>query len=132
MKLPFEKRQEIDNPVPLFRELLEGEVKEYRYDLRATEWFDEETYDLTDALWQEFTRDFQVIVNKLSLAIRKPDFNGSYEEKGYPEELEWAPHLAYWLYNDRALFVICDWQDKETPMVLGLGMKPLSYFTPSE
>lgn len=130
IKLPFERRDEIENPVPFFQKLLTGSEEGYRHDLRATEWFDEKTLDEAGQLWEEFRRDFNSLVKKLSKAIREPDFNGSNEDRGYPDELEWAPHLAYWLFDDRAVFVICEWQDKETPMILGLGVKPRREFTP--
>lgn len=129
-QLPVFRKEDIADPASLFQILLNGSVEEIRHHLRVTEWFDDETVEQAEPLFEEFLQDYEQILAKLSAAFRAPDFNGSYEDEGYPEQLESVAYLAYWLFEDRAIYLICDQQDQETPIALALGMASRGEFTP--
>ena len=130
--LPIERRNEIDNPITLFERFLKEPPESATYHLRVTEWFDEDNINQADAVWKAFLIDYETVISKISSVAGPPHFQGSYEDKGYPEELDWAPYLTYWLYDDRAIFVMCDQSDRETPIVLSIGLKARAEFTPRE
>jgi hypothetical protein len=95
------------------------------YDLRVTDWLDDEQRNTTETqeLWANFLSQYQETVQAISMAWGEPQFDGSYEDTGFPSWHHWVARLAYWQRGDAIAYVECDQQDSEAPMILSIGVK---------
>jgi hypothetical protein len=93
--------------------------------LQETDWFDDEQQNTpeTQALWTDFLRQYHEIVQEITLAWGEPQFEGNWEDAGFPSWHHWVAHLAYWQRGEAMAYVECDQQDSETPMTLSIGAK---------
>jgi hypothetical protein len=109
----------------IFEQLLREAPGCEPYYIRATGWFDDEAQNTPEsqALWDGFVREYQELVEEISRTWGQPEFNGNYEESGFPSWHHWVGHLAYWRRDEAMAYVECDQQDSEAPMWLCIGVK---------
>lgn len=95
------------------------------YDLRITDWFDDEQRytPQTQELWAGFLQQYQEVVREITSVWGTPQFEGTWSDSGFPSWHHWVVRLAYWQRGDAIAYVECDQQDSETPMILSVGVK---------
>src|SRR5687767_8539374 len=109
----------LSDPISVLSRLFESSTPEGREYIKLTDFIaDEDRDEARTTLWVSFVRDFDLVVQRITDAWGEPNFNGSYEEPGYPEKLWLSPHFAYWIRGDNVGYVVCDHQDNELPVEL--------------
>ena len=95
------------------------------HDIRVTGWFDDEQRYTPEAeeLWADFLHQYQKVVQEITTVWGIPQFEGTWEDAGFPSWHHRVVRLAYWQRGDAIAYVECDQEDSETPMVLSVGTK---------
>ena len=117
------------NPIAILEHLLQKEPG-YRnaHFVRASRdfWEPDWTYEQVEAIETEFAAEFRSIAAKIETMWGKPDFIGHRDNSEFPEFYT-VEELCYWRKGNVLAMVWWEHQEKEVPVLLGLGV-----FTPEE
>ena len=117
------------DPVAILERLL-GEKPGYQnaHFLKVSRdfWESDWTYEQVEAIETEFAREFRSVAAQVEAAWGKPEFIGHRDDSPFPAFYT-VEELCYWRKADVLAMVWWEHQEKEVPVLLGLGV-----FTPED
>jgi hypothetical protein len=112
------------NPISILERLLELEPGyQNAHFLKASRdfWDSDWTYEQVEAIEAEFASELRSVAAKIEKAWGKPDFIGHRDNSEFPDFYT-VEELGYWRKGDILAMVWWEHQDKEVPVLLGLGV----------
>jgi hypothetical protein len=117
------------SPIAILERLLKQEPG-YRnaHFLKASRdfWESDWTYEQVEAIEAEFASELRSIAAEIETAWGKPDFIGHRDDSEFPDFYA-VEELCYWRKGDLVAMIWWEHQEKEVPVLLGLGV-----FTPED
>jgi hypothetical protein len=115
----------MSNVITILEQLLQSSPSSEPHYIRVTEWFADDVRNTpeTEALWADFICQYQAIIQEITMIWGSPQFEGTWDDPGFPDWHHWVLRLAYWQIGNAIAYVECDQQDSETPMMLSIGTK---------
>lgn len=89
-------------------------------------WDSDWSYELVEGIEAEFASELRAVVARIEAAWGKADFLGHRDDSEFPEFYT-VEELGYWRKGEVIAMAWWEHQDKEVPVLLGLGI-----FTPED
>jgi hypothetical protein len=112
------------NPVSILERLLEltpGYQNAHFLKASRDFWEPDWTYEQVEAIEAEFASELRSVATTIEKAWGKPDFIGHRDDSEFPEFYT-VEELCYWRKGNVLAMVWWEHQDKEVPVLLGLGV----------